>query len=158
MSKYSPLQSYLKRQSQTEAPMAFAEIEKVLGFKLPPSARKHQAWWANNVGTHVNARAWRDAGWKTSRVDLASERVVFVRDNGGANERARVIVIPVSFLNEAATRLIEEAGGDPARRAAELLNEAARPDRRTLVDRFVRLSSKLSGDSTQMIRADRDAR
>lgn len=159
MSKYDPLQTYLARQAQREAAMAFGEIERVLGFPLPPSARRHQAWWANNVGTHVNARAWRDAGWKTSRVDLASERVVFVRDDAGEDARqSRVIVIPVSFLNDAATRMIDEAGGDPARRAADLLNEAARWNRRALVDRFTKLSSKLSGDSADMIRADRDAR
>ena len=159
MSKYAPLQTYLSRQTQQEAAMAFREIERVLGFSLPPSARRHQAWWANNVGTHVNARAWRDAGWKTSRLDLASERVVFVRDDArtGAPQR-RVIIIPVSFLNEAATRMIGESGGDPARRAADLLNEAARSDRRALVDRFAKLSVKLSGNSTDMVRADRDAR
>lgn len=159
MSKYAPLQSYLSRQTHRETPMAFREIERVLGFSLPPSARKHQAWWANNVGAHVNARAWRDAGWKTSRVDLGSERVVFVREAARANSpRQRVIVIPVNFLNDAATRMIDEAGGDPARRAADLLNEAARSNRRALVDRFARLTTKLSGNSTDMIRADRDAR
>lgn len=158
MSKYDPLQTYLSRQAQREAAMAFGEIERVLGFPLPPSARRHQAWWANNVGTHVNARAWRAAGWKTSRVDLASERVVFVRDDVGDARQSGVIVIPVSFLNNAATRMIDEAGGDPARRAADLLNMAARSNRRALVDRFAKLSSKLSGDSADMIRADRDAR
>lgn len=159
MSKYTPLQTYLSRQTQRESAMAFGEIEQVLGFALPPSARRHPAWWANNVGTHVNARAWRNAGWKTSRVDLASERVVFVRDDVVEDSRqSRVIVIPFSFLNDSATRLIDEAGGDPARRAANLLNEAARSNRRALVDRFAKLSSKLSGDSTDMIRADRDAR
>jgi hypothetical protein len=85
--------------------------------------------------------------------------VVFVRDDAGGDARqSRVIVIPVSFLNDAATRMIDEAGGDPARRAADLLNEAARSNRRALVDRFARLSSKLSGDSAEMIRTDRDAR
>ena len=158
MSKYRPLQTYLAHQTRAEAAMAFREIEEVLGFPLPPSARKHQAWWANNVGTHVNARAWRDAGWKTSRVDLASERVVFVRDHMHKGLRGPAIVIPLDFLNDAAARMLEEAGGDPAKRAAELLNEAARPDRRALVERFAKLSPRLSGDSTQMIRADRDAR
>lgn len=159
MSKYDPLRTYLERQVVGETALAFRDIEKVLGFDLPPSARKHQAWWANNVGTHVNARAWREAGWKTTRVDLASERVVFVRDaasNLGA--RAEVIVIPLRYLDDAATRLLEKAGGDIAKRAAEFLNEAARRDRAALVDRFASLSPRLSGDSAEMIRADRDGR
>lgn len=139
--------------------MAFRDIEKVLGFALPPSARRHQAWWANNVGTHVNARAWREAGWKTSRVDLASERVVFVRESAPSGaEREDVIVIPLRYLDQGAARLLKKAGGDPARRAADLLNEAARRDRTALVQRFASLSPILSGDSADMIRADRDAR
>lgn len=156
MSKYEPLQTYLARQTQQETPMAFKDIERVLGFPLPPSARRHQAWWANNVGTHVNAQAWRGAGWKTSRVDLASERVVFVRE--GEPAQSRVIVIPVSLLSDAASRMLKAEGVDPGRRAAELLNDAARSSRRALVERFARLSSGLSGDSADMIRADRDAR
>jgi len=159
MSKYDPLRSHLERQVVGETAMAFGDIERVLGFTLPPSARKHQAWWANNVGTHVNARAWREAGWKTSRVDLASERVVFVRESTSLKrERSAFIVIPLSYLDEAATRLLEKAGGDAAQRAADLLNEAARRDRTALVDRFASLSPRLSGDSAEMIRADRDGR
>src|SRR5258708_38249983 len=79
MSKYDPLRDFLKARPASEAPMSFPEVEEVLGFELPPSARQHPAWWSNNVGTHVNARAWREAGWKTSRVDLGSERVTFLR-------------------------------------------------------------------------------
>lgn len=159
MSKYDPLRAHLERQTVAETAMAFREIEKVLGFALPPSARKHPAWWANNVETHVNARAWREAGWKTRRVDLASERVVFVRDDSPPKRgRDDAIVIPLAYLDEAATQLLEKAGGDPAQRAAELLNEAARRDRAALVDRFAGLSPRLSGDSAEMIRADRDAR
>ena len=158
MSKYGPLRSYLEAQTVGERAMAFREIERVLGFTLPPSARKHQAWWANNVGTHVNARAWREAGWKTSRVDLASERVVFIRDalssDGGSS---KAIVIPLNYLDEAATRLLEKSG-DPAQRAAELLNQAARRDRAALVARFAGMSPRMNGDSAEMIRADRDAR
>src|SRR5512142_3497768 len=80
MSKYEPLQRYLAQQPGREAPMTFKEIEVILGFKLPASARAHRPWWSNNVGTHVNAAAWRRAGWRTARVDLASEKVTFVRE------------------------------------------------------------------------------
>ena len=59
----------------------FEEIEEVLGFSLPPSARCHRPWWANqkNVGSRSQALAWTAAGWKTSEVDMAAETLVFKR-------------------------------------------------------------------------------
>ena len=73
-SKYDPLRRYLEAHPAGETPMNFRDVERVLGFSLPDSARRHPAWWSNNTGTHVGVRAWRDAGWKTSRVDIGSER------------------------------------------------------------------------------------
>jgi hypothetical protein len=80
MSKYDPLRRHLLARVTTEVPLSFREVEDVLGFALPDSARKYPAWWSNNTGTHVGVSAWRDAGWKTSRVDIGAERVTFVRD------------------------------------------------------------------------------
>jgi hypothetical protein len=59
--------------------VTFGEIEKVLGFTLPNSARIHRPWWANQGegGGHSHALAWEMAGWKTSQVDMAKEPVVF---------------------------------------------------------------------------------
>ncbi len=51
---------------------SFSEIEAILGERLPVSARRHGAWWANErVGTHSHARAWLAAGFETSPVALA---------------------------------------------------------------------------------------
>ncbi len=59
---------------------SFTEIERVLGFPLPKSARRHPAWWANEKnGRHTHARAWIGAGWKTEDVDIAAESVTFRR-------------------------------------------------------------------------------
>ena len=82
MSKYDPLRQFLESRSAEQVPMTFADVERVLGFPLPPSAKAHPTWWSNNTGTHVGVRAWRDAGWKTSRVDVPGEKVVFVRAKG----------------------------------------------------------------------------
>jgi hypothetical protein len=81
MSKYDPLTEHLKAARGTRVPMSFAELERVLGFPLPPSSRKHRAWWANNPGNHVNAQAWHQAGYQSSDVDLAAQKLVFVRLN-----------------------------------------------------------------------------
>jgi hypothetical protein len=81
MSKYDALKNHLKAQRADRVPMTFAEMERVLGFPLPPSSRKHRAWWANDPQGHVNARAWREAGYQSEDVDLDAQRLVFVRLN-----------------------------------------------------------------------------
>jgi hypothetical protein len=171
MSKYDPLKNFLKSRPASEAPMSFPEVEEVLGFELPPSARQHPAWWSNNVGTHVNARAWREAGWKTSRVDLASERVTFVREepqpftHDGAfasSNSADLIAISVADLSRSALRMIddwaEEAGVDRSAATAAILEAAATARRRRLLDSLSVARMPHGHDSTQLIREDRDER
>lgn len=57
----------------------FEQIEGVLGFDLPVTARKRPQWWANEQGksTHVQSQAWLDAGFETRNLDLAAETVDF---------------------------------------------------------------------------------
>jgi len=76
MSKYEPLSRYLEKRGATVT-LSFTEIEKILGFALPPSARQYAAWWSNNAGSHVQANAWLEAGFKTEDVDLAGQHVGF---------------------------------------------------------------------------------
>ncbi len=80
-SKYQPLENHLKIRGLGEIPITFEEIEAVIGAKLPPSARKHRPWWSNNPSNSVMTRSWLAAGYKTARVDLGSERLIFVRDD-----------------------------------------------------------------------------
>jgi len=179
MSKYDPLGSFLSSQASGEAPMSFAEVEKVLGFELPASARQHPAWWSNNVGTHVNARAWREAGWKTSRVDLGSERVTFIRDPDVGREAMGVgegdspfvhrtstpsatnaILIPLGELSLSALRMIddwaEEAGVDRSKATAAILEASAAGRRRRLLETLAVAVMPSGHDSTPLIRQDRD--
>jgi hypothetical protein len=79
MSKYDPLRTFLKSQAVARLPMTFVEVERILGFRLPASARNHQAWWANEMTNHVQARAWMGAGYETQQVDLSSKTIVFAR-------------------------------------------------------------------------------
>ena len=91
MSKYAPLTQFLKSRPDTRLPLTFAELERLLGFPLPPSARKHRAWWANNPASHVNAAAWHQAGFQSEQVDLEAERLTFVKLNtsGDAQKKPR---------------------------------------------------------------------
>jgi hypothetical protein len=79
MSKYEALPQFLARKDQTARRMSFSEIEGILGFKLPKSAYKHEAWWSNNETGHSHARAWLQFGWRTEAVDLTKRQVTFRR-------------------------------------------------------------------------------
>ena len=166
VSKYTPLKHRLEGTADTETAMSFAQVEDILGFGLPPSARKHQAWWANTGGTHVHAAAWLDAGWRTSRVDVAGERVVFIRDadaaSGVSEGPPEGFFMPFEALQPVTRRLLEDyceaTGGDPQAAAVAILNAAALERRRTLLDRFAQASPRLPNDSAPLIREDRDGR
>jgi hypothetical protein len=80
MSKYEPLPQFLASVGGTAHRMSFGEIERVLGFKLPKSAYRHEAWWSNNATGHSHAQAWLQLGWRTEAVDLAGRKVTFQRD------------------------------------------------------------------------------
>lgn len=77
MSKYEPLERFLKSRQTEEVPMTFAEIEKVIGRALPEKASGHRAWWSNNPSNNVMTKAWLAAGFVTERVDMGSRRLVF---------------------------------------------------------------------------------
>ena len=91
MGKYSPLRSYLLAQDKEQVPMSFAEIEALLGEKLPASKR-YPAWWSNNPSNNPMTREWLAAGFHTESVNIAGERLVFRRVAAAAadsNEKRR---------------------------------------------------------------------
>lgn len=77
--KYAGLGAFLEAQRRAEVPMTFAEVERITQVPLPPSARRHRPWWSNNPHNSVMTRVWLDAGFKTERVDMAGEKLVFRR-------------------------------------------------------------------------------
>src|SRR4051812_7635831 len=81
MSRYQPLADLLAKKKANAWEASFAEIESELGFKLPPSAHRYPAWWANQTGAgHSQTKGWRSVGWRTCAVDLERKKVRFVRD------------------------------------------------------------------------------
>jgi hypothetical protein len=84
-SKYQPLTTHLRAQRGSRVPMSFAEIERVLGTKLPPSASSHRAWWSNNPTNNVMTKAWLDAGFQSEQVDLTGRKLVFKRATAPAH-------------------------------------------------------------------------
>ena len=79
MSKYAPLADHLRDAGQESVPMTFADIEQVIGAKLPQSAFSHRAWWSNNPSNSVITNSWLKAGYKTENVDMAAKKLVFVK-------------------------------------------------------------------------------
>lgn len=77
-SRYDPLGEFLKNQRAASVTLTFTEVEELVGA-LPPSARRHGAWWSNNPAMHPQAEAWLDAGWRVQHKDIGSETVAFVR-------------------------------------------------------------------------------
>lgn len=80
--KYAPLYHHLASISGgPEWHATFGELEAILGFRLPDSARLYRPWWSNqNKGAgHSHALSWHAAGWKTREVDLEAETLVFSR-------------------------------------------------------------------------------
>lgn len=172
--KYEPLKRYLEGRFEAETiRLSFTEIDHILGFRLPRSARDHQAWWSNTRIGHSHAAAWLDADWKTTALDLAGEAVTFVRNaaNGVAESpgapfqhksREPDLVIPANDLSHAAVLMIDnhvrEQGGDRTSAAVALLNDLARDRRAAMFDWFQKASPRSTIDSTDLVREDRDAR
>lgn len=77
MSKYESLTTALSRQNTRQWRVSFEDIETIIGTKLPNSAYRHRAWWSNNPTNSVMTKAWLKAGWISSDVDMAAQKVTF---------------------------------------------------------------------------------
>ncbi|MEP1229873.1 MAG: HNH endonuclease signature motif containing protein [Litorimonas sp.] len=78
--RYDRLTNFLERQLPGKISLSFAEIEKTLDSKLPPSAFKHRAWWSNDASPGRQSCGWMSAGWRTVDVDVVGARVGFRKE------------------------------------------------------------------------------
>ena len=79
--KYCGLYGFLTGLQSMEWETSFSEVESIVGFDLPKSARLYQAWWANERSDrrHSQSIAWTAAGWETADVDMDAETLSFRR-------------------------------------------------------------------------------
>ena len=79
--KYQRLYEHLCGLRTREWRTSFGEIESIIGFELPASARLYRPWWANQSSGngHSQALAWGIAGWETAEVDMDAETLLFRR-------------------------------------------------------------------------------
>ena len=77
--KYRGLAEYLLSSNETRVTLTYSQIEEILGFALPDTARKFkQSYWANTE-THSYDSSWMAVGYKT-RVDVDNDTVTFVKN------------------------------------------------------------------------------
>jgi hypothetical protein len=77
--KYNSLYEYLEHRYANTVVLTFAQIEDLLGFTLPDSARVDQEWWANkdpNDPLQPHSRSWTS---RTATPNLQAQTVVFER-------------------------------------------------------------------------------
>ena len=81
--KYQRLYTHLCSLPDLEWRTTFGEIEAIIGFELPASARLHRPWWSNQGGGngHSQALAWGAAGWKTAEVNMDDETLLLRKDS-----------------------------------------------------------------------------
>lgn len=77
--KYIRLAAYLAGQpaSVDRMTLTLAEIENVVGAKLPGNSR-FPSWWRNNE-RKMHSRAWLAAGWEVEKMRAQESEVVFLR-------------------------------------------------------------------------------
>ena len=68
--KYSPLTDYLQKAGKDQVTLSLRQLEEILDFSLPQSARKHRPWWANQKAPQASSqsRSWQRAGYAVDAV------------------------------------------------------------------------------------------
>jgi|GEM_PF-5896192 len=84
--KYLPLAEYLRGSQHARVTLTYQELEELLGFTLPASAKRHRAWWGNSIVGHSQAAAWLNEGWRV--VGVTTTAVTFQRAKG--NDMAHI--------------------------------------------------------------------
>ncbi len=79
LSKYSTLGEFLLTSVKDTIKLSFSDIEAILRFTLPKSARKFRTWWANDR-THSHAKnGWLAYGWRVTEIDFTNQLIHFRR-------------------------------------------------------------------------------
>ena len=82
MGKYRPLEDWLAQDGEASRTLTFADVEKILRFRLPPAALTDRGWWANESSPsprHLQSLAWLRSGWRVRHLDLEGQTVTFER-------------------------------------------------------------------------------
>jgi len=78
-SKYRRLWTWLIEQPPESVNLKFVEVEAILGFTLPPFARRQSSAWQSHKGSALG-QAIHDAGWRVRETNLVAEMVAMEPD------------------------------------------------------------------------------
>lgn len=77
--KYRKLTEFLLASNEMRIRLTYPQIEEILGFSLPDTAKKYKhSYWANTE-THSYASSWMIIGYR-ARVDVDNEIVIFEKN------------------------------------------------------------------------------
>jgi hypothetical protein len=90
-SKYAYLSMLLAKASKFRGKitMSFAEIEDVIGDKLPASAYKYKHWWSN-IRNRAPSESWLTVGWRVEEVNLEEKKITFLREEKPYGEKTKI--------------------------------------------------------------------
>lgn len=77
--RYRGLAEYLLSANENKITLSYSQIEKILGFPLPETARKFKQSFWSNTETHSYASSWMAVGYK-ARVDVENDNVTFIKN------------------------------------------------------------------------------
>ncbi len=78
LSKYRRLAEYFDGLTVDRVELSLTDVENILGFRLPSSARR-AAWWANDKTKTQAVHGWLKAGWVVESVNMRKEIISFKR-------------------------------------------------------------------------------
>ena len=81
--EYRPLHKYLEDRYAENLVLTFAEIEDLLGFPLPDTARVEPDWWATAdapAPRTPQSRSWTEAS-RTAKANVPAQIVLFQRSS-----------------------------------------------------------------------------
>jgi hypothetical protein len=107
--KYEALTSYLKfRAAFTKSvKLSLAQIDGIIGDNLPMNAYRSESWWVNSP-ERKHAKAWLEAGWEVSEVNLKEGYVIFqkVKSLQAASFKRKAESLPEKPFKPAPSRIM----------------------------------------------------
>jgi hypothetical protein len=76
--EYRALYTYLEQRYASIVVLTFEQIDALLGFALPTSARTQREWWTGTADLQRHAAAWTAAG-RTAAPNLVAGTIAFER-------------------------------------------------------------------------------
>lgn len=120
--KFIALTTYLENCGKHDIRMSFAEIEKIIGFRLSHSAYSYPAQWSNSESQSF-AFGWLNAGYLTRNVNISEQTVEFIkaefedfqRNDGTSKKKSTVKVanLPLEDAIRSIRKYFNETVRDP---------------------------------------------